>query len=131
MQDIASPIRCDDETMPPSTPLVQWSNHLLEASTKLGRSLGDTTRYKEFMIAAGFEDVVEIQYKWPQNPWPRDSKYKELGMWTLHNFDYGLEGLSFALFSRGLGWQREELMPFLGKVRKDLRNMKIHSYWAM
>jgi hypothetical protein len=31
------------------------------------------------MIAAGFEDVVEIQYKWPLNKWPRDKKYKELG----------------------------------------------------
>lgn len=131
MQDIASPIRCDDETMPPSTPLAQWSNHLVKASNKLGRSLEDTVRYKELMAAAGFEDIVEVQYKWPQNPWPRDPKYKELGMWTLHNIDYGLEGLSLALFCRGLEWQRDDLMAFLGKVRKDLRNMKIHSYWAM
>jgi hypothetical protein len=31
------------------------------------------------MIAAGFENVVEVVWKWPTNRWPKDRKMKELG----------------------------------------------------
>ncbi len=31
------------------------------------------------MEEVGFVDVVETVYKWPQNRWPKDKKFKELG----------------------------------------------------
>jgi len=83
------------------------------------------------MQAAGFEDVVEMQYKWPQNRWPKDPKYKELGLWTLANVDEGLEGLSLALFTRGLGWSKEEVLAYLVQVRRDIRSTRIHAYWSI
>lgn len=47
-----------------------------------------------------------------------------------------LAALSLAVFTReigqgGLGWSNEELEVFLTGVRKDLKNMAIHSYWPM
>ena len=83
------------------------------------------------MQAAGFVDIEERIYKWPQNWWPKDPKYKEIGMWTLANLDDGLEGLSLAYFTRGLGWSKEEVLAFLLDVRKDIRNLKIHACWPM
>jgi hypothetical protein len=53
------------------------------------------------------------------------------GMWTLENFTTGLQGISLALFTRGLGWTAEELEVFLVDVRKDLRDTKIHAYYPM
>lgn len=50
-----------------------------EAVAKFGREADSARRYKDQMIEAGFENVVEIVYKWPQNRWPKDPKLKELG----------------------------------------------------
>jgi hypothetical protein len=130
MLDCAFPVRCDDGTLAEDAPLLRWTQLLAEAADKLGRSLMTVEKYKDMMKAAGFEGVTEKTYKWPTNRWPKDQKYKELGMWALTVTDSSLEGLTLALFTRGLGWTREETIFFCAKVRKDLRNPNIHAYWV-
>ncbi len=51
----------------------------MEATEKVGRKANCGALYKEQMIAAGFEDVVERKYIWPSNRWPKDKKLKEIG----------------------------------------------------
>jgi hypothetical protein len=87
--------------------------------------------YKDILAERGFSNVKEDIYKWPSNTWPRDPKFKEIGMWTLANIDAGVEGISMALLTRGLGWTMEEVQVFLVDVRKDMRNKSIHSYWPL
>lgn len=58
------------------------------------------------------------------------------GIWAHENTMDALAALSLAVFTReigqgGLGWSNEELEVFLTGVRKDLKNMSIHSYWPM
>jgi hypothetical protein len=53
------------------------------------------------------------------------------GMWVLEDMGPGLEGLSAGLFTRVLGWSKEELDVFLVDVRKDMKNTKYHTYWNM
>jgi hypothetical protein len=53
------------------------------------------------------------------------------GMWTYENISSGAEGLSAAVYTRVLGWSKEELDVFLVKVRDDMRDTSIHSYWPM
>jgi hypothetical protein len=36
-----------------------------------------------------------------------------------------------AIFTRILGWTKEETEVFLALVRKDMKDAKIHSYWEM
>jgi hypothetical protein len=52
-------------------------------------------------------------------------------MWALEDISSGIQGLSLALFTRGLKWSVEELEVFLAEVRKDMRDRSIHSYWKM
>uniref|UniRef100_A0A0D2YEY1 Methyltransferase tdiE n=1 Tax=Fusarium oxysporum (strain Fo5176) TaxID=660025 RepID=A0A0D2YEY1_FUSOF len=80
---------------------------------------------------AGFVDIVETMYKWPSNGWPRDPKYKEMGLWNYENLGNGASGLSMALFTRALGWTAEEVEVFLVDVRKDMRNHAIHGWWPI
>jgi hypothetical protein len=49
----------------------------------------------------------------------------------LENFSTGLSGLSMALFTRGLGWTKEELEVFLVEVRKSMKDKSIHGYYPM
>ncbi|KAK2674582.1 hypothetical protein RAB80_009566 [Fusarium oxysporum f. sp. vasinfectum] len=116
------PPTSDDGTMAPETALYKWSKLLLEATEKMGRPFGETMTYKTQMEAAGFRNVTQRVFKWPQNGWPRDPKYKELGSWTLENISSGLDGISSALFTRVLGWSKPQLDVFLIDVRKDLKN---------
>ncbi|CAG7559801.1 unnamed protein product [Fusarium equiseti] len=125
------PPTSDDNTMSPDTALYKWSNLLLEATEKIGRPFGGTAFYKSQMEDAGFENVSLRVYKWPQNRWPKDKKYKELGSWTLENTSSGLEAISSALFTRVLGWSKSELDVFLTDVRKDIKNTSIHAYWPV
>ncbi|RBQ68785.1 hypothetical protein FVER53590_08724 [Fusarium verticillioides] len=125
------PPTSDDGTMAPETALYQWSKLLLEATEKMGRPFGETMTYKTQMEAAGFQNVTQRVFKWPQNRWPREQKYKELGSWTLENISGGLDAISSALFTRVLGWSKPQLDVFLTDVRKDLKNPSIHAYWPI
>lgn len=80
---------------------------------------------------AGFVDIQVKISKWPINQWPRDQRYKTLGLWTLAATAGGLEGLLMALFTRALGWSKEETLAFCVDVRKDLHNLNFHAYWAV
>jgi hypothetical protein len=35
--------------------------------------------YKQQLVDAGFQNVVQVDYKWPTNPWPKDPRYNEIG----------------------------------------------------
>jgi hypothetical protein len=156
--DIVFPAGCDDGTLPEDSALWKWSHFMMEAAEKFHRGIDSATRYKEYLEELGFTDVVETKHKWPQNTWPKDKKYKELGtfdplhdlpylvtlyqgvlywansqvgMWTVENMTTGLQGLSLALFTRGLGWSPEELEVFLADVRKDMKTTRYHAYWNM
>lgn len=76
-------------------------------------------------------DVVESQFKWPTNAWPKDKKHKEIGLWNNENMSIALESLTMAAFTRAHGWTREEVTLFLAGVRKDMNNSRIHAYWPM
>lgn len=70
---------CDDDTFPKDCALSKWSGYLLEASVKLGAGFNTGSQYKQQLIDAGFQDVVEVTYKWPINTWPMDRRHKEIG----------------------------------------------------
>jgi hypothetical protein len=83
LTDCVFPVRCDDGTMPASSPTLKWANLFVDALNKIGKPCDSALRYKEQLEVAGFVDVKEVVYKWPSNKWPKDKKMKELGMWQV------------------------------------------------
>lgn len=79
LTDSLLPVTSDDGTLAADSAISRWSNYMIEASDKLGRSMLSSKSYKKWLEEQGFVNVVEIIYKWPQNSWPKDQKYKELG----------------------------------------------------
>lgn len=130
IQDFAFPVRSDDGTMK-GTAFERLNENLCDALHKLGRDGGLAERYKEHMQNVGFENVVEVQHKWPQNNWPKDEYYKKLGLWNMVNTLDGLHGFSARLCTQVLGMSVEELELLLVDCRKDIQNTKIHAYWPM
>ena len=131
MQDLSIPMKADDDSWPAASPLRQLNDLILQAGPMMNRPTDVVQRYKTLMIDAGFENVTEIIYKWPSNTWPKDRKYKELGMWSLADLGEGLEGMVLALLTRVLGWSLDEVTVLIAKARADLSNRRIHAYWPM
>jgi len=52
-------------------------------------------------------------------------------MWHQEATAPGLEGLSLGLFTRVLGWTKEEVEVFLVGVRRDMKDTRIHTYKNM
>jgi hypothetical protein len=53
---------------------------MLKAAEIAGRPIDSAKYYKSQLETAGFTNVEEVIYEWPQNPWPDEQKFKELGM---------------------------------------------------
>jgi hypothetical protein len=131
MQDLTHPFSCDDNTLDPDSELARMGTLCIEASNKAGREINDAPKYKSYLEKAGFVDVVEKQFKWPLNQWPRDKHFKEVGIWSFENLNRGVEGLLMALFTRYLDWTAEQVIVFCSALRKQLANPKIHAYTPM
>ncbi|GKT42126.1 secondary metabolism regulator LAE1 [Colletotrichum spaethianum] len=121
----------DDETLKPESNLIRWCDLLQEASNKFGRPFFRIAPLKDVMVDVGFVDVSLTVTKWPSNAWPKDRKWKEIGIWNGENMMNGLEGFSMAALTRGHDWTRKEVNIFLIDVRKEIRDKNIHAYWPV
>lgn len=131
MQDILYPPESADGTLKEDSALYRWGQLMIKGTENTGREITIASKYKQWMIDAGFTDVTEIKMMWPQNQWPDDPKQKELGLWTMVTVLEGLQGFSMAVMTKGLGMSTEEVNLLLVDVRKQIRDKSIHSYWPL
>ncbi|RAO71525.1 uncharacterized protein BHQ10_007537 [Talaromyces amestolkiae] len=130
LQDFAFPVRSDDGTMN-GTSFEELNENLVKALSILGKDPALAEKYKALMVSVGFKNVVEIKYKWPQNQWPKDKFFKQLGLWNMVNTLDGLYGFSARLCTQVLGMSVEELELLLMACRNDIKNTKMHAYWPV
>ncbi|KAF6804246.1 hypothetical protein CSOJ01_10333 [Colletotrichum sojae] len=123
--------RSDDETLPPDSSLSKCINLMYKASIISGRPYQEPSELVAILESVGFVDAQLSLFKWPSNPWPKDPKYKDLGLWNNANLTSGFEALSLGPLTRAHGWNQEEVQILLVDVRKDLSNQNIHAYWPM
>jgi len=131
IQDIDFPIVCDDGSIHPDSNLRNWSNLMMEAGERSGFSLNTCGHAAEMMSAAGFVDIVRIPFKWPINRWPRDPRHKAIGAWAEANFSIGIETMTMALFTRFMGWSKEDVEGFSEVVVREFRDVRNHGYFNL
>ncbi|PYH77546.1 S-adenosyl-L-methionine-dependent methyltransferase [Aspergillus uvarum CBS 121591] len=123
--------RSEDETLSEDHVLAVWSKTFLEAGEKLGKTFRIAELAAGYMREAGFQNVVEHQYKLPVGPWSRDKRMKSLGMWNLVHCEHGIEGWAMALLTRVMKWTFAEVQVFLAQMRKGLRDPNVHAYFEV
>lgn len=97
---------------------------------KIGMELKITgNMIKDQMVGAGFVDVVVKEFKTPIGQWPKDPKMRETGAFQLVAMLEGIGGLTMALWTRLLGWKKDDVEEELVKVRKEMQSTSVHSYW--
>ncbi|KAF6833022.1 methyltransferase domain-containing protein [Colletotrichum plurivorum] len=121
----------DDGTLPPDSMIVKTATLVVEAGKAVGRKVVEMPQVRDALLRAGFVDVRVSQHKWPINTWPRDHKYKEIGMWAHENVVSGWEGLCMATLTRIYGWGREEVMVAVALCRRELVDRSIHAYFRL
>lgn len=107
--------------------LEKWSTDFAKAATQGGRIVQPGLYLEQWVREAGFEDVHHERIRLPLGIWPKDKQLKGVGAFNLVQLREGLEGFSIALFTRILGWSRDELRVLLSKVRKDLDDRNVHA----
>ncbi|KAH8897160.1 S-adenosyl-L-methionine-dependent methyltransferase [Thozetella sp. PMI_491] len=108
------------------------STDYMEKAVKLaGRSFAPVTDLARLLTEAGFVDVVTEVFAWPTNPWPRDAKLKELGIWSQENALMNLSGIYMAPLTRVHGFTPAEVEIFLLELRKEMKRRDIHTYWPV
>lgn len=128
-QEGVFPMLCRDNTLE-GTALDVWGKNCVEAGIKLGREWTNGIHYKRWMEEIGFEDVREKIFEVPTSPWPRGSKQKELGLWFGEDLMDAMASC-LPLFTRVLGWSREQVEVMLVDARNDLKNKGVHAYMPM
>lgn len=77
--DIKWPMTSDDGTLKEDSATIEWAANIIKGTNVIGRPCDLADKYTKMLEAQGFINVREEVFKWPQNTWPKDEKYKELG----------------------------------------------------
>lgn len=146
MQEFEVTLLSDDDTMKLAPNLNEYLEELHKASEIFKKPLNIAHEHKQSVIDAGFKSVQEEIYKVSQRPssrattsfltqsqtpssqWPKDPHLKQVGKYNQAALQMAVESYSLALFTRVLGWSNEQTQVFLAAVRKDIANVRVHSY---
>ncbi|KAF3766531.1 S-adenosyl-L-methionine-dependent methyltransferase [Cryphonectria parasitica EP155] len=105
----------------------RWVELMLRAGEAVGRDFLISQKYQQWLVEAGFVDVVEEVVPCPMNNWPSDPRFHMLGKWQMTNADRAIRGTSWKLF-RALGMSPEEIEDIVQRTKKDIRNTSIHGF---
>ena len=128
-QDFDPTYYSDDGSFKEDQSLYKYISTFIEASKGFGRDSMPGPQLEGWMKDAGFVNVVAERFRLPIGPWPKDKHLKTIGSWNLVQLEDGLEGFILRLFTQHLDWTRQEVDVMLAKVRKDLRDPKIHAQY--
>ncbi|KAK5991919.1 Methyltransferase [Cladobotryum mycophilum] len=120
----------DDGSVTETCAMGQWGKFFIEGGKKIGRSftiVEDGTQRKS-MEAAGFVDIQEYDFKMPIGGWPKDPVLKQMGQFGELVLDRDIEGYVLFMAST-IGWTREEIMVYVGMLRRDVKSRNFHAYY--
>ncbi|KAI9814556.1 MAG: hypothetical protein M1827_003111 [Pycnora praestabilis] len=119
----------DDNSTPADSGVVEFSNRVIEASAIVGVSLHEPTKFRQYMDEAGFVEIVERRFKIPVSPWPKDRRMKLIGAFETQSLLEGASAFSLRVFAKAFGWNQAETEISLVQLRKDVKNLKHHTYY--
>ena len=120
--------RSDDGSLRPDSALMEWQQTVNFAGEKSGRELNIYHKLKDWMIAAGFEDVTLSVYVLPFSPWPRDPHLKAIGRYQSVQLQQAIDSYSLRLYTQVLGWSPDAAQIHNALVKRELRDKKLHAY---
>ncbi|KAJ0103787.1 uncharacterized protein J7T55_001360 [Diaporthe amygdali] len=106
--------------------LAKFFRYAVAGGTAFGRDFEAGRKYKEWMVEAGFEGVVERQVLAPVNAWPLDPVDRTIGNWFCVDVHRVLDGTTKLLEAGGL--PLAEIPSFLDDVRESITSREMRVY---
>jgi SAM-dependent methyltransferase len=127
--------RCDDGTLNDGA-LNIWYQHLVGATSAIGRSIAYDPLTGQKLKEIGFTDIREEQIIIPYNSWPADKKDRDVGQWYRIALSesqeleccYGMEAMSLAPLSRIYQWPVDHVRRLVSDALQQVSNTNIHAY---
>ena len=128
--EIHTPSISDDGSLNESTAWWRWERLILEAQTRVNRSMAIARSVPKWLVDVGFEQTSDVQVKTPVGgSWCTDPWEKEVGRWMAVNMMEGLEGFTLAPLYRVHGWSPIEVQALMGQVRTEFLEQNVHGYF--
>lgn len=128
-QEMSFPIRSMDPGVHAgNSAVIRWAELFMEAARKIGLDAQSTRNFTPRLRNAGFVDINVKMHKWPIGKWARGEKMKLLGRYVLEDVMDFLPSGALSLFTRVLGWTREEVELFLVDCRAELKRKDRYYY---
>lgn len=121
----------DDGTLPQPSLLAEYFTVLTRAAADQGVDIAVAPKMRGYLERAGFVNVVEKTLKLPLGTWAIDKRLKNTGLFNREQFLEGIEGIIGGYLREAAGWDECRLAEFLEKVKDEVRNKDIHSYWVV
>ena len=128
LQDGLFPFSFMDPQPPADHPIRVWLENALLASHRSGRPWDNVQHYRQWMMEAGFVDVVEKRYSWPCGTWAKGEKMKKLGLYGMEDLRQAVPPICLKLFVKVLGWDVDRVREFIDEVVPLLGAKKVHLY---
>ena len=122
--------RAEGEEDRPS-PFIKWGDYVYEAAANAGIDARASEKFTEQLHAQGFVNVQKVPVHWPIRPWPKGRKYKVLGKLLHENTHKAVPAISMALFTKQLGWTKEQVDEYVEECKKDIDDRSNHFFFRM
>jgi ubiquinone/menaquinone biosynthesis C-methylase UbiE len=130
--DYSIDTKCDDDSFPEWSPWIKWYEIFAGAGDKMGQTfrLLENDNMKNWLKEGGFENRDHYDWKLPMSGWPKDPKWKEVGLINQLIVEGSLEGYTLHMLSKVHGWDYSDVQTFLVSARKALRDKSQHAYFS-
>ncbi len=119
---------CDDDSMPPTYPLLAYYRAITEGLLNLGVYLNASMEEATHLASYGFINIKHEILKIPIGQWPKNKTLKTVGLYARTGINDGLEAMAIGPLCRGMGWSKEQVDAMLVDVKKYLMDERVHSY---
>ncbi|CAJ0546853.1 Ff.00g014800.m01.CDS01 [Fusarium sp. VM40] len=126
VQELDARANCDDGSLAPDAPLAKFFDTAEKAVASFGMKFRAGENLREPLEKAGFTNVSCKVLKVPIGTWAKDKKLRLVGLYLKTAVSDMFGAMAAKPLRKILG--PEEIEVFLAHARKDLENVKIHSY---
>jgi hypothetical protein len=87
--------------------------------------------FRGLLKEAGFRDIHVQKHVLPVGTWPADPHLKHVGAWNYLQINEGLEAITYAIFTRQLGYSRKEVDVICANIRREMRSSEMHAMFHL
>jgi hypothetical protein len=95
---------------------------------RIGVFRKDPLQWKDQLVDAGFEYVVERVFKIPTNPWPKGERLKKIGAFELCHFRDWISNIFARGYTQILVSDPAYFQVLTAKARNEVMDRRMHSY---